>query len=41
MSAKTEKVFVLGIDGMDPVQTKKYLDAGLMPNLKKFLEKGA
>lgn len=41
MSALSEKVLILGIDGMDPLQTKKYLDMGLMPNLEKFLEKGA
>lgn len=37
----TDKVFVMGIDGMDPRYTKKMLDAGRMPNLKKFLERGA
>lgn len=35
------KVFVMGIDGMDPKITQKYLDEGVMPNLKKFLQKGA
>lgn len=35
------KVFVLGVDGMDPRMTKKYLDAGKMPHLKKFIERGA
>jgi len=41
MDALTEKVLILGIDGMEPLQTKKYLDKGLMPNLSKFLKKGA
>lgn len=41
MEALSQKVLILGIDGMDPVQTKKYVQAGLMPNLKKFLERGA
>ena len=36
-----KKVFVLGIDGMDPKITQKYLDEGIMPNLKKLLERGA
>jgi len=39
--ALSEKVFVLGVDGMDPRMTKKYLDAGKMPNLAKFIEIGA
>lgn len=41
MEALSKKVLVLGIDGMDPLQTRKYLDMGLMPNLQKFLNKGA
>ena len=36
-----DKILVLGIDGMDPRLTKEFLDQGLMPNTKKFLEKGA
>ncbi|MEE0510311.1 MAG: alkaline phosphatase family protein [Peptococcaceae bacterium] len=36
-----DKILVLGIDGMDPSLTKMYLDQGLMPNTKKFLEKGS
>ncbi|MBQ2837799.1 MAG: alkaline phosphatase family protein, partial [Peptococcaceae bacterium] len=39
--ARSEKVFVLGIDGMDPRLTKKYVDMGLMPNTKKFIDAGA
>lgn len=38
---KANKVLVLGLDGMDSLATKKYLDAGLMPNLKKIIERGA
>ena len=34
MSSKN-KVLVLGIDGMDPMITKKYLEKGVMPNLQK------
>lgn len=36
-----DKVFVIGLDGMDPSLTKKYMDAGKMPNVKKIVEKGA
>ena len=35
------KVFVMGIDGLDARLTKQYLDEGIMPNLKKFLERGS
>lgn len=41
MKALTNKVLVLGIDGLDPALTRKYVDEGCMPNMKKFLEKGA
>lgn len=41
MTKKTDKLLVLGIDGLDPRLTKKYLDEGKMPNTKKFLERGA
>lgn len=30
--AAANKVLVLGIDGMDPRLTRKYLDEGKMPN---------
>ena len=39
--AKSEKMFVLGMDGMDPRLTKKYVEMGIMPNTKKFIEQGA
>lgn len=38
---KAQKVFVIGLDGMDPSLTKKFMDAGLMPNVKKLVAKGA
>lgn len=38
---KTNKLLVLGVDGLDPRLVQKYLDEGKMPNTKKFLEKGA
>ena len=32
---------MLGIEGMDPRLTKKLVDAGRMPNLKKLYDLGA
>ena len=37
----SSKVFVIGLDGMDPSLTKKYMDQGKMPNVKKLVEAGA
>ena len=37
----TEKLIVLGIDGMDPKFSRKMVDEGYMPNLKKLVEMGA
>lgn len=37
----SEKVFFLGIDGMDPDLTRKLVDEGKMPNVKKLIERGA
>ena len=39
--ARSEKIFILGIDGMDPRLTKKYVDMGIMPHTKKFIDAGA
>ena len=39
--ALTDKILMLGVDGMDPRLTRKYVDAGKMPNVKKYLERGA
>ena len=36
-----DKILVLGVDGMDPVLTKQHIAEGIMPNLEKFLAKGA
>ena len=41
MSKKTEKLLVLGIDGMDPRFTKHLMDKGEMPAIKKLVEQGA
>lgn len=40
-SALTEKFLLLGIDGFEPSLAKKFMDAGEMPALKTFLEKGS
>jgi len=37
----TEKLFVLGVDGLDPRYSKKMLREGKMPNLQKFIDRGA
>lgn len=39
--AFTDKLMILGVDGMDPRLSCKYIDEGKMPNLKKIVEKGA
>lgn len=39
--AKTEKIFFLGVDGMDPDTTRRLVDEGKMPNVKKLIERGA
>ena len=41
MKPLAEKILVLGIDGLDPKLTKKYLAENIMPNTKKFMERGA
>lgn len=39
--AQADKILILGVDGMDPRTARKYVDLGLMPNLKKFIERGS
>lgn len=39
--ALAKKLIVVGVDGMDPRLTRKYVDEGVMPNVKKLLEKGS
>ena len=41
MVKKSEKLIVLGIDGMDPRFTKYLLDNGELPAIKQFVERGA
>lgn len=37
----SKKIICLGVDGLDPRLTRKYVDAGKMPNVKKYIERGA
>lgn len=36
-----ERVFLLGIDGLDPDVLKALVDQGLMPNFKRFMDAGS
>ena len=35
-----KKVLILGVDGLDPRLTKRYVEEGFMPNTKKFFGTG-
>ena len=37
----SEKIMILGVDGLDPRLTRKYVTEGKMPNMQKFIERGA
>lgn len=37
----SDKIIILGVDGLDPSLTKKYVDMGNMPNFKKIIDMGA
>lgn len=39
--AVSDKILLLGVDGLDPRLTRKYVDMGLMPNVKQYIERGA
>jgi len=39
--ALSEKVLLLGVDGMDPRFTKRLVDEGKLPNVKKLMERGS
>lgn len=41
MKKSTEKLLILGVDGMDPRLTKKYVEEGYMPNVKRLIEMGS
>lgn len=38
--AISNKIIVLGVDGMEPSLTKKFMDQGKLPNIKKIVECG-
>ena len=37
---KAKKVFVLGVDGMDPKLLVEFAEEGSLPNLKRLMEQG-
>ena len=37
----SNKVFVIGIDGMDPKMTRRMVDEGKLPHIKKLIEMGS
>ena len=37
----TNKLMILGIDGMDPRFTKRLLDEGKLPNIQKLVDAGS
>jgi predicted AlkP superfamily phosphohydrolase/phosphomutase len=37
---KTKKVLLLGLDGADALQVKKYVSEGKLPNFKKVISQG-
>ncbi len=37
----TQKILVLGVDGLEPRLSRKYLEQGKMPNMQRFIERGA
>ena len=39
--ARADKLLLLGVDGLDPRLTRKYVDMGIMPNVKKYIDAGA
>jgi predicted AlkP superfamily phosphohydrolase/phosphomutase len=39
--AQIKRAIVLGLDGLDPVLAKRFMDDGLMPNFSKLAEEGS
>lgn len=39
--ALADKIIILGVDGMDPSLTNKFLAQGELPNVKQFIERGS
>ena len=39
--AMTQKFLVLGVDGLEPRLSRKYLELGKMPNMQRFIDRGS
>jgi len=39
-NAKAKRVVVMGLDGMDPLLTRRFMAEGLLPNFKKLAQQG-
>ncbi len=39
--AEIKRAIVLGLDGLDPTLTQRYMDEGLLPNFKKLADEGS
>lgn len=39
--AYTDKILVIGVDGLDPRLSKKYIGEGRMPNFEKLIARGS
>ena len=39
--ALSEKILCLGVDGLDPRLTRKYVDEGKMPHVAELIRRGA
>ncbi len=39
--AEIKRAIVLGLDGLDPTLTKRFMDEGLLPNFKKLADEGS
>ena len=40
LKAQTKRVVILGLDGLEPTLTERYLEQGLLPNLAKLKQQG-
>ncbi len=39
--AEIKRAIVLGLDGLDPILTKRFMDEGLLPNFKRLADEGS
>ncbi len=39
--ALADKIMILGVDGMDPALTRKFVAEGILPNVQKYIERGS